>query len=182
MKHKIRLPETPKVPIHKNIIPSFFNMLAPFSMMLLFLFLYFSFFKLKTKPNTPNNIIPIGIAIGTTISIKFISLLFIKLYGLSGLTQSVIFYIDTLFHSISFTFYFIIHKTQISHLQIRFEFHLTCTQLLFFIICLLNLSLLFHLLPHHHTALVLNNRYSHTQLLYLFQQSDKNSPLFISQL
>lgn len=60
MKHKIRLPETPKVPIHKNIIPSFFNMLAPFSMMLLFLFLYFSFFKLKTKPNTPNNIIPIG--------------------------------------------------------------------------------------------------------------------------
>ena len=37
MKYKIRLPETPKVPIHKNIIPSFFNKLAPFSMMSLFL-------------------------------------------------------------------------------------------------------------------------------------------------
>lgn len=77
MKHKIRLPETPKVPIHKNIIPSFFNMLAPFSMMLLFLFLYFSFFKLKTKPNTPNNIIPIDIAMGTIIVVGFMSLLLV---------------------------------------------------------------------------------------------------------
>ena len=77
MKHKIRLPETPKVPIHKNIIPSFFNKLAPFSMMSLFLFLYFSFFKLKTKPNTPNNMIPIGIAIGTIIVGGFMSLLLV---------------------------------------------------------------------------------------------------------